>query len=651
MRAAGLLRVGVVMALAVAATGCGRSAIITTDALPLKRVVVYRNGIAYFERAGRVDGQEVRFKMRGGEVGDFLATLAVLERGGSSVRAASFPLKVDDGAPPKPRGLMTEDERKGLKNVVLSLDGKEHDLQVGYVAESPLWRPSYRLVVRENGEADVQVWGIVQNLSGEDWRGVKLSLVAGAPLAFESTLGEPVIPPRPTVTDTGEVIAAVPRGETTLRQEPALAAPPPPPPVPEVQMAAPADTMDEESEADDVAKKSERRRPAPAKAAPKSAAPGAGGRGGFAAASAPAPPTAHAEATSRNMVSGPRDVRALASIAAEGGATRFDLPAPVTVPDRSATMVMLLARRVPGEAIFLFSPDGGVPDSVRHPFRVARFANKTGGVLEKGPIAVFEEGAFLGQGMVDPLPDGATATVPFALERGLAVERESKHDELGERIAKIENGELTVERDAVLLTTYRVRNGGDKPAKVMVKHARTHAARLHQPPVGTEDNVGTGNALVPAKVGPRATAELVVDERTATRRVVDWFSPVADAAIKAFVADPRADRGAVQKLQTAWGIRTDVVTKTEARQKFAAEQEEIARASEETRRNLRAIEKNKVADQLRARLTARLGELAARNDEITKQMVELDAKLGELRVRFREALRELKLVAPPAATK
>src|SRR5580658_6580288 len=216
---------------AISAVGCGREAIATTDALPVKRVVVYRNGVAYFERSGHVDNDEVRFKMKQTEVGDFLATLAVLERGGSSVRAAAFPIQVDDddasqpGDEPSPTPATkprerTQDEKKGLETVVLSLDGREHDLQVGYVAESPVWKPSYRLVVHSDGEADLQAWGIVENLSGEDWRNVKLSLIAGAPLAFRAQLGVLVLPPRPTVTDEGEVIAAVPRGETSLGQEP-----------------------------------------------------------------------------------------------------------------------------------------------------------------------------------------------------------------------------------------------------------------------------------------------------------------------------------------------------------------------------------------------------------------------------------------------
>ena len=165
-------------------------------------------------------------------------------------------------------------------------------------------------------------------------------------------------------------------------------------------------------------------------------------------ASQPREPMALAASASRRPRLRPRresrrdraTFRALAAVALEGGATRYDLPTPITVPDKSATMVMLLSKRVPGESIFLFAPDYGVPDSQAHPFRVARFTNKSGGLLERGPIAIFEEGAFLGQGMVDPLPEGATTTVPFALERSLAVETQRTFTEEGARLAKIESG-------------------------------------------------------------------------------------------------------------------------------------------------------------------------------------------------------------------
>jgi hypothetical protein len=640
-------------------TACGRQAIVQTESLPVQRVVVYRNGVAYFERSGHVDKEEVRFKMKQTEVGDFLATLAVMERGGSSVRAAAFPLKMDDDeqdadGPPPAR---TEDQKKGLETVVLSLDGKAHDLQVGYVAESPVWRPSYRLVVHPAGEADLQAWGIVENLSGEDWKNVKLSLIAGAPLAFRADLGTPVIPPRPTVTDEGEVIAAVPHGETSLAQD----APPPPP---ATVAAAPAPFAGAELE-DGVGLGlvgglghgagtgsgqgigNGRGRLGGGGGARKVAA--ARIRMGEASVSPAQSPAAAPPAEPRPSVSPPRNLRSLAAIAVEGGATRYDLPLRVTIPDRSATMVMLLSRQVSGEALFLFAPDGGVPDSRNHPFRVGRFTNGTAGVLERGPIAVFEEGAFLGQGMLDPLPAGATATVPFALERSVAVDIDHDVDERGERVAKIENGELTIERDRVTQTKYRLRNGGDLPAKLLVKHPRIQGARLFAPAPGTEDNVGTGTALVPTTITAHGTVELVVDERATERQPCDWFSVIGDNAVKGYLADPKADRGVASKLSTAWIVRNDIVKKREERGRLERETNDLSRATEETRRNLRAIEKNKTAEALRQKLTARLAENAGRLDDINRRVVELDSKLSEAGVQFSEAIRDLHLVVPMTA--
>ena len=646
-----------VAAAGLSAAGCGRQAIATTDALPVRRVVIYRNGVAYFERGGHVDRDEVRFKMKPSEVGDFLATLAVMERGGSSVRSAAFPLHIDednDDNASKPPAGKSDDDKHGLETVVLALDGRAHDLQVGYVAESPVWRPSYRLVLRANAEADLQAWGVVENLSGEDWRDVKLTLIAGAPLAFEAELGTPVIPQRPHVTDDGEVIAAVPHGETSLRQEP------PAPP------AAPAESVpgEEEGKLAGAARGSSVRsiqRPmakanGPATASAGAPAPGASPaigdkRYGYSFDERALSPDNFGPADSAVVPGRPRNLQSLAAIAVEAGSTRYDLPVPVTIPDKSATMVLLLSRSVSGEAIFLFAPDAGVPDSSSHPFRVARFTNSAGGALERGPIAVFEEGAFLGQGMVDPLPAGATATVPFALERSVAIDQDRKYDQQGERVAKIEGGELTIERDSVTQTKYRVRNGGDTPAKVLVKHPRIRGARLYLPPSGTEDNVGTGSALVPTSVAPHATAELVVDERATTRMGADWFGLVAELAVKSYLADPKSDHDVVKKLSAAWTQRGEIVKKTEERSKLQQESNTLQSSTEETRRNLHAIEKNRTADALRQKLTQRLAEAAARFDDLNRKIVEIDSKLAELRVLFKEAIRDVHVVvASPSTT-
>ena len=642
MRMRWLGTVGTMAACIAGTWGCGHPQV--QSELPIRRVVVYRNGVAYFERAGHVEKDDVRFKMRQSEVGDFLATLAVMEQGGSSVRSAAFPLKDETGKPPKDEKTK-EDLDNALRTVVLALDGRAHDLQVGYVAAAPVWRPSYRLVIEPNGESELQAWGIVENLSGEDWSGVQLSLVAGAPLAFEAQLGTPVIPSRPVVTDSGEVIAAMPRGETSVADHDAdgipdkkdaednrpvgtpAAEPPPPPPPP----GAPAPTTGATATAT-------------TEAAGKEGGTGTRAKG---EEGSMAPP-AKSRREGYVQPSQPRNVHSLAAIAVQGGTTRYDIPNFITVPDKNATMVLLVAKRVRGEAIYLFAPDDGVPDSATHPFHVARFENATSGILERGPIAVFEKGSFLGQGLLDPLPAAGSATVPFALERAIGIDQERKTDVQGTRLAKIDNGSLWIEHDFVLKTIYRVQNGGNVPAKMLIKHPRTSGARLHEPPAGTEDNVGTGSALVPTTVQPYGKQELVVDERSAQREYTDWFGIAADKAVTAYIADRRSDRAVAQQLSAAWPLRAQIVQKQDQRAKLQQELYQLRNEASEKRADLKAIEKNKAADALRKTLTARLAAMSARTDAVTAQNIQLGQELSELQVRWREAIRAIHLDdAPP----
>ncbi|MDC0745157.1 DUF4139 domain-containing protein [Polyangium mundeleinium] len=690
------------LASALPLAGCARGPDVQSG-LALRRVVIYRNGVGYYERAGHVEDPEVAFKVRTERIGDFLATLAVMEQGGSSVRSASFPVELDkdkdegDGEeededaeaeppapearfgvpqPPQPPKLKKKKKGDGRETVRLTLDGEEHDLVVGYVAETPVWRPSYRLVIGRGetagaGKADLQAWGIVQNQSGEDWKGVRLSLVAGAPLAFQATLDKPVVPPRPVVTDQGEVIASVPVGETSL---PTMAPPasPPPPPMPMDAsrtedtgesldgLLAEAEAAKEEAAADGDfggegrgglrAPRASTTRSAPATKGRVAANYGGGYPGAGAAASqAPYPTEMPRPVTPSN----PRNVNALAAVAIEGGTTRYDLPFPVDIPNKSATMVLLLAQSVPGEAIFLYSPDGGVRDSFAHPFRVARFTNNTKGLLEKGPIAVFDNGAFLGQGMVDPLPPGAVATVPFALERGLAVTTDRTEDELSARLAKIDAGQLFIERDWVYHTKYTIKNGTDLDAKTLVKHARMPGTRLENPPKGTEDNVGTGSALVPQATPKRGTNVLDVEERRSFTRQVDVLSQLADDAVKAYMNDARADKVVVADLKKAWEARGKLRTALDERNKLQSEQNTLERESEQLRRNLKAIEKIKDdprdtvsrqnTEKMRQDFTDRLGKASTRLGELTKRLTILEIEVNEQSVRLRDLLASIKL--------
>ena len=617
------------------AAGCRHPAVETGPTLPLHRVVVYRNGVGYFERAGHVDASEVRFRVQQSEVGDFLATLAVMESGGSTVRSAAFPMPEERAAdaPPAP------EQRRTVR---VALDGRDHDLTVGYTVETPIWRPTYRLVF-DGEHPQVQAWGIVQNLSGEDWTDVHLSLVSGSPVSFRNELATPVVPQRPLVTDRGAVIDAVPVGDTTLAQtenQPAEERGP-------TTTAAPSPSMPMAGAEADVLQAQQG--PYRARAATRIAAPArpaaAGSMGGYyghAGQPPPAPPPSYQPPPT----STPRNVAALAALAVQGGSTRYDLPQTVTIPDRSATMVMLTSRDVPGEQMYLYAPDPGVADSGSHPFHVARFENRTGGTLERGPIAIFERGAFLGQGMMEALPDAATTTVPFALERGVAVESSQTSATEGARLVRIVRDTLTIERYSVSRTTYRARNGIDHAVRLAVRQ-NLYGGALFEPPAGTDTS--NGNALVPLALPARGRAEVVVTVRTPFTVGISLSDDQARDAIVAFLRDGHPPDAAATTLRNALDLRQQIADLSMQRDTQATRRDELQRSAEETRGNLLAIQRNPTAADLRAQLTARLARAATDIDQAIRRVGELETQIGERRVRLVEALRDFEFdVSTPA---
>src|SRR5207302_10033091 len=96
---------------------------------------------------------------------------------------------------------------------------------VSYISEVPVWKSTYRILLPDKpGEKPlVQGWAIVDNTIGEDWKDVRLSLVAGAPQSFIQHISQPYYVHRPVV--------ALPQSVTLAPQthEAAMLPPPPPP--------------------------------------------------------------------------------------------------------------------------------------------------------------------------------------------------------------------------------------------------------------------------------------------------------------------------------------------------------------------------------------------------------------------------------------
>jgi len=263
--------------------------------LPVKRVVLYKNGVGYFEHTGRVRGsEEVNIDFTTSQLDDVLKSLTVVDLGEGRVtgvrynsiapldqrlRGLRLPLgekptreellnallgarvevrsgsasatgkilsveavkhqneRTDDSVDTNILSIVTDagelrtfeltpatsvrivehdlnqelnryfamvgsSRAKDVRRMTIATAGTgERDMLVSYVSEVPVWKTTYRIVIPSDPKRQplLQGWAVVDNTIGEDWKDVKLSLVAGAPQSFIQQISTPLYARRPVV--------------------------------------------------------------------------------------------------------------------------------------------------------------------------------------------------------------------------------------------------------------------------------------------------------------------------------------------------------------------------------------------------------------------------------------------------------------------
>lgn len=707
---------------------------VTGQGLELKRAVLYQNGIGYFERRGRITGDQFTVRIRADQVNDFLKSLTVIDTVGGKAVSVSLPLdrnaarEVMELANRIREGISLPEileslkgtevtligEKRSMAGRILSVDlveqetgtnwrvsvmGKsaiqtamladvetvhvaegfialglhkgldaaatggifkvvdvsvhldhegEHDLLVSYVVACPAWKPSYRLVVGEKDEVLLQGWAVVDNVTGEPWEQISLSLTSGAPLAFEYDLYAPRFVARPDLSHVAsQKSARAAVGETSYESsandeaEEAVAEPKPAAPMEEVlkeQLDGLGYAEDAKSAGGAPKTKARMKRSAPS-SRPLRVLSDKSLPNDMAAEAAPPPPPA----PTVTMDTLQQSARSMVTASRASGAVRYDLQDPVSVPDRSATLVSILNHRVPGEEAFLYTPGGAGQGYENNPYRVVRFRNATGFILEPGPISIYSGGTFVGEGIGESISDNKQATIPFAVNPDILVTSSREQRQEGARLIKIERGVMTVESFDRIKTTYRIK-GGEGSYRLYVRHGKAGGLyELKDPPAETED---LGDAfMIPISVTHKNKETVYTAvEQTPVRRSLTIWDRDAVLALELLVQDvadlPGEQRAKLEKILEKRRAIGAVDTKLDhlQRQKF-----ELDERTRQTRENLQALKKNKAAAALKARLAKKLEEQSKEADEVAKQIVALTAERQELAVTLEESLADLTL--------
>ncbi|HIJ41850.1 MAG TPA: hypothetical protein HPP90_12350 [Deltaproteobacteria bacterium] len=319
--------------------------------------------------------------------------------------------------------IVSQGRRRDEKTVTITTAGEgRQELMVSYLVESPVWKATYRIVIPDGAkgvEPFLQGWAIVDNVSGEDWKNVRLSLVSGCPISFVQNLYAPLFRERPVI-------------ETEKKAFPA-------PPVPERGMRS-----------DRMEKKLQMAAPAAANMlyAREKEEPGAG---------AAEPP---------DLEEAMRKLRAETVTRATGNLFEYSIDHPVTIDRNGSAMVPILAKTIEGIAVDLYNRQ----TMRENPMAAVRLKNSTGMTLEGGPVTVLQGGSYAGEALMKTVVPAETRYIAYAVDLGLHVNTVAgSTSEKVDRVV-INRGMIRIHRGILETTAYNLDNRNSKPRTVVIEH-------------------------------------------------------------------------------------------------------------------------------------------------------------------------------------
>jgi hypothetical protein len=642
----------------------------------LGRVVVYRNGVAYFERHATVRGNQLKLEVPGQRLDDFLKSLTVLNVRTGKLVPISFPTREDDADEVTIR---LELPKEGV-----------HALKITYVTESPSWKPSYRLELHGKKPARLEAWAVVHNVSGEDWKNVAVGVGSTSALSFKYDLRSVHFVDRATLSDetqlgiappTGgspyqvaskevQVLGAVRRQTVEVREESGeslkslaatsevaqaggisarSSAPAPKPSRPKddglMAVAKRARELKQKIRVEGYAGSNDTDRQRASLANANSVRDGLVRNG---------VPVEQIDVVATGQTSSGDVARVVAVDPAEPqpgvtqtgndeplGDAYFLTEVPLDVEKDHSAMVNVLSTEVRAEPVYFYDPISQRGSS-RFAFRAVLFENPSSHTLDPGPVTVYADGQFLGEGLSDPIQPKSRAFVPFSLDRKLIVEtKDGGRDEI-DRLVTAERGVLRTEARRIKTSEFTLTNRGQSEVTVYVRHAPSAGYKLVVPAKGEKFRDGY---LFPVKVAAGGSSTLAIEEATPIEKTVDIRGTSGIGELKLYL------RAAAERLDPDTRTRLDQIVEMHRAMAELEERRRTAMLQSETYRqrieelNVQLVSLRRVpqAQQLSRSLAQKMDELSQRLQKLTLSAADLDGQLLAERVALEDRLAELTL--------
>lgn len=315
------------------------------------------------------------------------------------------------------------------------------------------------------------------------------------------------------------------------------------------------------------------------------------------------------------------EMESAASGADLGDLFEYKLTQPVTIRRNQSALVPIVQADITVERVSLWNAG----HAGARPLRALWLTNDTGLTLDGGSLSLVEGGAFAGEGLLEPIKAGERRFISYATD--LASRVTANRDGGPRRISRIRivSGTMTQFVEERATTTYTVRNEDAAPRDVIIEHPIRDGWTLSKGTIAPVESTATQHRFR-VTVAPAASAALKVDEvhPVETRvAVTNLNSQQVALVLRGRNLDPSVE----PQLQAVLAASREVARLQAESTARRGEVERIGQDQARIRENLEALKGSAEERQLVARYTRQLNEQEDRLDVLRRDIESLEGQV------------------------
>ncbi len=311
-----------------------------------------------------------------------------------------------------------------------------------------------------------------------------------------------------------------------------------------------------------------------------------------------------------------------------GDLFEYRITQPVTIHKNESAMLPFLQQTIEGRKLLIYSDH-----SSQHPTNAAELTNSSGKTLDGGPITVYDAGAYAGEALMETLKAGDKRLISYALDLGTRITEAFGSKAAMVREIHASRGVVNTKYAAEETRTYTVRNVDRKAKTLIVEHPlRPGFTLLSQK---AAEKTAT-NYRFELALAAGATQEFVVNEERVWDQAVGVTNLTPDI-LASYLQNRSLTAAGRQHLQRIVDQKRQIAENDRALQDADAQTRGLNLDEERVRRNIQSLN-NVAGQQQQVQTYARqldtqeqqLATLRDKQAELQKKRSVLQAALDQL---------------------